>query len=144
MADKPPQECRLFERIAEYTNQLTIHGNRVVVEEYIETPYNKFGIIDKQELFRRILGSVADFHWEGDYKGPHHIMSPRENYSGFGLGEDRNIPQQFRGSKSLKAIIPRDLHDYLHRLHCRQSYRTLLSCSTIFESNGMRIASMIL
>lgn len=116
MVDKITQEQRLLERISEHTGRLTIHGNRVVVEEYIETPYDAFGLVDKQELFHRILGSVANFHWEGRYVGPHHIMWPRENYSGFGLGDRRNIPKQFRGSTSLKMIIPRELHDYLHKI----------------------------
>ena len=46
---------RLFTRIAEQSDRLLLNGGRVEVVEPIETPYDEFGIVDKKELFRRIL-----------------------------------------------------------------------------------------
>lgn len=62
---------RLFERIAQRTDRLEVRGSRVHIREYIETPYDEYGIIDKRALFARIMGSVAGFDWEGSYEGPH-------------------------------------------------------------------------
>ena len=108
---------RLFARIAEQSDRLLVNGGRVEVIEPIDTPYDEFGIVDKKELFRRILGSVStDFYWGGSYVGPHHIMWPQADYAGEGLGARRKIPMKFRSSQSLRVIIPRDLHDYLHKI----------------------------
>lgn len=107
---------RLFERIAQRTDRLEVRGSRVHIREYIETPYDEYGIIDKRALFARIMGSVARFDWEGSYEGPHHIMWPRDFYSGKGYGKKHAIPAQFRGCQSLKVILHRDLHDYTHKI----------------------------
>ncbi len=115
-ADRPAQ-TRLFNRIAQHTDLLRITGNRVAVHEYVDTPYDEHGIVDKQRLFQRILGSVAsDFYWDGSYEGPHHLMWPREAYRGARTGAHRNTAMIFRSSQTLRVILPRELHDYTHKI----------------------------
>lgn len=115
----PHQERSLLWRLADHTDLLERGPNGVmIVREFIDTPYDEYGIIDRKELFRRLLGSVAShYHWEGSFAGPHHLMWPKAAYS------PPNVPNAvasiatcFRGSPSLKVILPRQLHDYLHRI----------------------------
>jgi hypothetical protein len=108
---------RLFTRLLDYTDTIEQVGTQVRTREYIETPYKEHGIIDKQELLRRVMGSVsAEYYWGGSYAGPHHLMWPRKFYEGQGLGTRRKIPMHFRSSQTLRVILPRDLHDYLHKV----------------------------
>lgn len=107
-------ESRWVRDLAEHSENLTVVGNRLIVDE-IETPYDEYGIVDKRELFSRIIGSVAADHvWKGSYEGPHHIMWPRYAYQGISPQAFRPKATHFRGSPSLKIIIPRQMHDYLH------------------------------
>ena len=112
-------ENSLLWRLADYSDIIRRGNNHTVtVDEYIETPYDEFGIINRQELFRRILGSVAsEYHWEGSFAGPHHLMWPRAAYNYPNITrKDTPLTTTFRGSPSLKVILPRELHDYLHRV----------------------------
>lgn len=109
----------LLWRLAEHTDIITRNDNRsVTVQEYIETPYTEHGIVDKQELFRRLLGSVAtDYHWEGSFAGPHHLMWPRTAYCYPAVSHQRaETTAHYRGCPSLKVILPRELHDFTHRV----------------------------
>lgn len=116
--DKQPTSARsgrLFARLAEHTDYLTHTTAGFQLREYIETPYDEYGIIDKRELFRRLLGSVsADFYWGGSYEGPHHLLWPRSYYSGGGARPEQSLSERFRGAPSLRVILRRDLHDWLH------------------------------
>ena len=106
--------ARLLVRLASYTDHIELQGGRVVVRSMVETPYNEFGIVDVRELFRRVLGSVAsDYHWEGSYTGPHHVMWPKDNYRRSGANHPAML---FRGCATLRIILPRVLHDYTHRI----------------------------
>jgi hypothetical protein len=89
-------------------------GRRLIVDK-IDTPYDEYGIVDKRELLARVMGSVATNHiWKGTYEGPHHIMWPRYAYQMISPKSFRPRATHFRGSPSLKVILPRQLHDYLH------------------------------
>ena len=48
---------RLFTRLLDYTDTIEQVGTQVRTREYIETPYKEHGIIDKQELLRRVGGA---------------------------------------------------------------------------------------
>lgn len=112
-------DSSLLWRIAEYTDLIERSDNHsVTVRDYVETPYNEFGIIDKQELFSRLLGSVAsEYHWDGSFAGPHHLYWPRKHFNYPSVPRSREeVTARFRGSTSLKIILPRELHDYLHRI----------------------------
>jgi len=106
-------------RLAEYSDLLQ-RGDKhsVRVTDHIETPYDEYGVIDRRELFHRILGSVAsEYHWQGSFAGPHHLMWPRHDYNIPGATEiDTQITSTFRSSATLRVILPRELHDYLHRV----------------------------
>ena len=116
--DKQPKNARngrLFARLAGHTEYLKPSGAGFRLREYIETPYDEFGIIDKRELFRRLLGSVSvDFYWDGSYEGPHHLLWPRSHYTTGGAHPERPLSERFRGAPSLRVILRRDLHDWLH------------------------------
>ena len=116
--DKQPKNARsgrLFARLAGHTEYLEPSGAGFRLREYIETPYDEFGIIDKRELFRRLLGSVsAGFYWGGSYEGPHHLLWLRSNYTSGSAQPQRPLSERFRGAPSLRVIVLRDLHDWLH------------------------------
>lgn len=112
-----PQATRLFTRLLGYTDTIEQVGAHIRTREYIETPYDEFGIVDKKELLRSVMGSVStEFYWGGSYEGPHHLMWPRRFYEGDGLSLRKKIPMHFRSSQTLRVILPRDLHDYLHKV----------------------------
>lgn len=112
-------ETSLLWRLADYTSILErLPNNIMAVTSMIETPYTEYGIIDRKELFRRLLGSVAsEYTWQGDYGGAHHLMWPRARYRRpHVLASHEATTMHFRGSPSLKVDLPRELHDYLHRV----------------------------
>lgn len=105
---------RWVRELAEKSDIMQFAGGRLNVD-FIETPYNQFGILDKQELMSQIIGSITVSHyWLGDYVGPHHLMWPRNAYQNMSPRSARDVATKFRGSPSLKLILPRQLHDYLH------------------------------
>lgn len=109
----------LLWRLAPYTDLIEQTGpDSVAVRGRVETPYTEHGIVDRQTLFRRLLGSVAsDYHWGGSFVGPHHLMWPQRAYCRPGVSRAKaKTTAHFRGNPSLKVILPRELHDYLHRV----------------------------
>ena len=100
--------------LAETSDHIRIIGDRLAVYP-IETPYDEFGIVDKRALLSSVMGSVAaGYIWTGSYTGPHHIMWPRNAYQAISPKSLRPTATHFRGNPSLKVILPRQLHDYLH------------------------------
>jgi hypothetical protein len=113
------QENTLLWTLADHTDLIQRGANGTVrVLDIIDTPYGDHDIIDRKKLFSRILGSVAsEYHWEGSYEGPHHLMWPRRfYYSPVVRKRESDEAARYRGSPSLKVILPRQLHDYLHRI----------------------------
>ena len=110
-------ERSLLWRLADYTDLVERNNSHsITVNEYIETPYDEYGIIDRKLLFKRLLGSVAsEYHWNGSFVGPHHLIWPRRAYSPAGTRTpSTKITSDFRESPSLKVTLPRELHDWLH------------------------------
>lgn len=109
----------LLWRLADYTDLVKrgSDGTAKVIER-IETPYNEFGIVDRKTLFRRLLGSIAsDYRWQGHYEGPHHLMWSRTDYRLPNVHPAQvETFSRFRGSPTLKVRLPRELHDWLHRV----------------------------
>ncbi|QQS22268.1 hypothetical protein IPM09_01860 [Candidatus Saccharibacteria bacterium] len=109
------KSARLLSRLADHSDYVYVVGNRVVVEKMIDTPYNEHGIVDTRELFRRVLGTVStEYYWQGSYEGPHHIMWPRGWYRQ--KTDGKQIAMQFRNSPTLRLYLPRDLHDFTHKI----------------------------
>lgn len=109
----------LLWQIAEYTDQIRRNNNgTVTVMELIETPYDEFGLLNKQLLIQRVLGVVAGaYHWEGSFAGPHHFMWPREAYHYPAVAKNKaSVINHFRECPSNKIWIHRQPHDVLHRL----------------------------
>lgn len=114
---KRPSEASILWRIAPYTDLVDRNGKySLTVHDYIETPYDEYGIIDKRTLLKRALGSVAgEYHWDGSHVDTHHLLWPRRAYKPDNLITPLSeITTEFRESPSLKLILPRDLHMYLH------------------------------
>lgn len=111
------REGSLMWRLADYSDLVKrSRNNTITVIDKIPLNYDTYGILDKRDMFKQLLGSVAtEYHWQGSYAGPHHLMWPRRAYqlpTAPGLTPDISSP--FRESPTLKVILPRELHDYLH------------------------------
>ena len=90
---------------------------KVVTTEYVETPYNEYGLVEIGPLFTRLLGSVAVEHvWRGNNAGLHHIMWPNRAYRELMPASDREVAVEFRTAPTLMIDIPRQMHEYLHKV----------------------------
>lgn len=110
-------------RLADYSDLIQRNNNHTItVLDQVETLYDPNGIIDRRALLRDVMGSVAtEYHWggmyTGQYAGPHHLMWPRRNYlRPWDASINATTAAQYRSSPTLQVILPRELHDYLHRV----------------------------
>ena len=86
---------------------------RVRASDKIEVPLDEFGIPRRVELMRQVLATLETaHHWTGGYD-VHHLAWERDNYRHIIL-DGELIGASYRGCSSLKIIIPRQLHNYIH------------------------------
>lgn len=113
------REGSLMWRLADYSDLIQRNNNNTItVLDQIQTQYDSNGILDRRALLQGIMGSVAtEYHWQGSYTGPHHLMWPRRAYlQPKNTNVRADIATQYRASPTLQIILPRELHDYLHRI----------------------------
>ncbi len=88
---------------------------KIQMTDLLETPLDEYGIPNRVELLRMVLGTLSVSHiWAGEYD-LHHAAWPGEQYRRL---EDGNygVGARYRGSGSLKVRLPRQLHNYVHKI----------------------------
>lgn len=110
-------EQSILWKIAPYTDRVDRNSDHSLsVHDYVEIPYDEYGVIDRKEFLTRLVGSVAsDYHWDGSKMNTHHLVWPRRVYRPYDIDTPyTKITGEFRENPSLKIILPVDLHMYLH------------------------------
>ncbi len=111
----PPCEQSLVP-LVEKTDLLHIGpSGKIQTTDLLETPLDEYGIPRRVELMRMVLGTLSVHHiWAGEYD-LHHAAWPGEQYRRI---EDGNygVGARYRGSGSLKVRLPRQLHNYVHKI----------------------------
>lgn len=102
--------------IVEKSDLLYVTNNgRIHTSDWIDTPVDQNGIPDRVELVRQALGTLASSHiWTGQYD-VHHTAWPGAYYRNL-PGDNTNIGSNYRGSATLKVRLPRQLHNYVHKI----------------------------
>lgn len=107
---------RSLAHLVKKTPMLEYRGNGAVCKEKIEVPLDEYGIPRRVELMRKVLGTLeVAHHWTGDYD-LHHIAWPGVNYRKITDSNGELVGSYYRGAGSLKVMLPRQMHNYLHAI----------------------------
>ncbi len=89
------------------------------IEGLIPTPLDSRGLVDAPALFQEVAKTVdPSYEWESAFNDPHHLQWPNRWYT----NEIRDPitktanPQEFRNLAISKWILPRVLHNWIHRV----------------------------
>ncbi|MEP7205081.1 MAG: hypothetical protein ABI716_02720 [Candidatus Saccharibacteria bacterium] len=89
------------------------------VDGRIPTPLDERGLVDAPELFQEIAKTVnPSYEWDSAFNDPHHLQWPNRWY----LDEVCNPatkaanPHEFRNLAISKWILPRVLHNWIHKV----------------------------
>ena len=98
------------------TDRIQQNGERIKCIDKLEVPLDDNGIPRRVALMGAVLNTIYMEHiWTGGYD-LHHVAWPGKEYrQGFGL-DGELIGAAYRGSGSLKVLLPRQLHNYVHRI----------------------------
>lgn len=95
------------------TALLDLQRGEIVVHDKLEVPLNEHAIPQPVELIQNVLETVEGRHfWSGIYD-VHHIAWPGCDYRALNDGTNL-LGSLYRGSGSLKILMPRQLHNYIH------------------------------
>jgi hypothetical protein len=100
----PPYEWRL--------PQFRTRGG--IAENKIETPVDEWGLVDVDELVRRVKATMLPGYTWGGGSDRHHIGWPHAGYTAADASEADNIANSFRDLPMNKIWIPRIFHNWIH------------------------------
>lgn len=90
-------------------------SGKIRAHDKIDTPLDEFGIPRRAELVRQVLGTLATEHWWSGGYDVHHAAWPRSNYQDI-KDSQLEVGAIYRGAGLLKVRLPRQLHNYVHRI----------------------------
>lgn len=95
--------------------KLATLGIRRFQNEYaIETPVYENGIVNHEELMRKVGSLVTrDYAWKAPFFDEHHLHWYGHRYAS-NLGEDPETAMKFRDLPIHKLWVPRQFHDFVH------------------------------
>lgn len=95
----PPEEVRLF---------------RPSQDNLVETPLDHRGIVDLEELIKLVKSTViSDYNWPSSLNDVHHLQWHASLYS---THTHPVIASEFRNLVNRKAYVPRNFHNWIHRI----------------------------
>lgn len=90
--------------------------NRITCPDRLPTPVDEHGIPRRVELMRQVLSTIEAAHiWTGEYD-LHHMAWPATSYKSIIDEDDYRTGSYYRGASSLKVIMPRQMHNYVHAI----------------------------
>lgn len=102
--------------IVELSDHLALVKNQVIGVDLLSVPLDQYGIPRRDAFVTMALGSIAtEYIWRG-FEDAHHIAWPRANYQIGGKGQHQSKASQFRECESMKVRVPRQLHNYFHKV----------------------------
>lgn len=96
--------------LLDHTDMLTVTSRgKIVCSDKIDVPLDEYGIPQRTEFIRQVLGTVASSYIWTDPHDLHHLAWPEAGYKDIGA-----VGSIYRSAGLLKAIVGRQLHIYTH------------------------------
>ena len=102
--------------LVDLSPHLTIIDGRIRGVDRIGVPRDANGIPKRVEFLRDVLGTIATNHYWTGYVDVHHLAWPGSDYRGIQTDAEQSLGASYRGGAALKIRLPRQLHNYIHRI----------------------------
>ncbi|MBC7764514.1 hypothetical protein H7Y29_02260 [Microbacteriaceae bacterium] len=102
--------------LLELSDHLILQNGRISGINRIEVPLDEHGIPKRTEFVKMALGTIAADHYWSGFLDVHHLAWPGANYRDLNYADDRYMALKYRGCATLKVRVPRQLHNYFHKI----------------------------
>jgi hypothetical protein len=102
--------------LLELSEHLASKGDRIRGIDLLDVPLDEHGIPKRTEFVKMVLGTIATDHYWTGFVDIHHLAWPGIDYHNMREGDDRYMAMKYRGCATLKVRVPRQLHNYFHKV----------------------------
>lgn len=100
--------------LVDHTDYLELRHGKLYAAKKLEVPLNEYGLPQREQLLRSVLGVVAaEYAWQG-YYDVHHVAWPYSAYRALNTDDFESVGESYRNMGGMKIKANRDIHDLVH------------------------------